>query len=70
MATQYSIIDALKDMGRGDLKLVTKEIQQARLNFCLGCDSYGVVLHQCRECHCLMDGATWLAKYTCPKNKW
>ena len=66
----YSILDALKDIGRCDLKIVPTEVQKARVTICTSCPEYGAILHQCKACHCLVEGKSWLLKATCPKEKW
>ena len=70
MSTDYTIIDALKDIGRGDIRTVDRSTQQKRINICFNCDMYGSFLRQCKACHCLVDGKTWLEKSTCPRGKW
>lgn len=66
----YSILNALADMGRGDLQLVPKEKQIERLTICMSCTKYAPITHQCKVCHCLVDGKTWLDKATCPDSHW
>jgi hypothetical protein len=66
----YTILDALRDMGKGDLQLVSQELKDLRVMVCKSCPEYGALLNQCKVCHCLVEGKTWLQKATCPKGKW
>lgn len=66
----YTIVDALRDMGRGDLKLVSAEVQESRMTICKSCSEYNSLISQCKKCHCLLIGKTKIEKATCPIGKW
>jgi hypothetical protein len=72
----YNILDALKDMGRLDLKLVPDNVQELRMNICKICPHLGTLMGNgsllsiCNKCKCLLEGKTRLEKSTCPEGKW
>ena len=48
----------------------SREIRDARLDVCRGCDRLFKPTRTCRECGCFMGLKTWLGKATCPLGKW
>lgn len=52
--------------------VVTKEVQQQRLNICQECEHFKKLLKVCGECLCFMPAKTYLAREKCPLDppKW
>lgn len=49
---------------------VDEQTYNERMNVCNGCESYVKLLHQCRECGCIMNLKARLKKAKCPLSKW
>ena len=64
-AKKVTPIDLLKRNNR-----VNNETQQARMAICLECPQLRPIIHQCKECNCLMNTKTTLAMAECPLGKW
>lgn len=58
------------DLLNSDIGRVEAEVAEARLELCKACDRYLALLHQCKECGCIMDAKVKLPNAFCPIGKW
>lgn len=51
-------------------RYVSKEIRNARLDVCKGCERLFRPTGTCKECGCFMGLKTWIDRAACPLDKW
>lgn len=68
--TDYSIINVLWDVFRGQLKFSHPDVVAMRRKLCNVCPDRIVVTNQCSKCGCFLKGKTAIDKSKCSEGKW
>ena len=68
--SNYSIFDVLKDVVKGELNVVNKDVSQQRIEICEICPELVPMIKVCGKCGCLTTAKVKVKEATCPLGKW
>lgn len=61
---------SFKDWMNPKEERASKEVVDARMEICNGCEFFSKRQQRCKKCHCFMKLKTELARARCPEKKW
>ena len=66
----YTIIDAIKDFFKGQLRFASKKVIEIRKAECYSCEVRDPKKNVCTACGCYIPWKVKLEKSECPMEKW